>query len=529
MKIKKVFTVLSVLAVTATNAFAQYENTEVYDRVAGPDSLEALQNLTLLDQNLQSKSYNDAYENYKFLIEKTPYAQLGIYSKGADLLKQMIQTAPDKETKRKYFDELMALYDLRIKNADGLNSFCKPKDRTTPGPFLCRKAYFYSQFGKDIFDDYSIEKAYNNYTEGINLVNEDPSMEIEYFVLQDYFSLSYQRYGADKAGFGEQFLNDYLLCSTVCEKMLAHAKEVDNPDEAKNIVDRYDPTYNWANQAFASSDIASRDQILAIYEPKIEANKDDIDYLKSALRIMASNQCDDADVYFKASEYAYAISPDVNSAIGMAAVSLNNNQVEEAINYYNKALELAPENDKAETAYEIANVLGRKGQISKAEPFLAQTEQLDPSYKGKCDLYRARKEASEKNLDAAIAYARKAGEEDPSISGTATRLTEQIETYKVQMAEYEAKQKAERERQAALAAQQAKQRAEYEAAQREAAERARAARASNNAAKQKEIEAENARRKAEYDRKMAEYNKRKAEYDAQVARQKKLDDFWKGK
>jgi hypothetical protein len=219
----------------------------------------------------------------------------------------------------------------------------------------------------------------------------------------------------------------------------------------------------------------------------------------------------------------------MNSAIGMAAVALSDSQIDEAINYYNQAIELSPEKDKAETAYAIANVLGRKGQISKAEPFLAQTEQFDPSYKGKCDLYRARKEASEKNLDAAIAYARKAGEEDPSISGTAARLTEQIETYKVQMAEYEAKQKAERERQAALAAQQAKQRAEYEAAQREAAERARAAKASNNAAKQKEIEAENARRKAEYDRKMAEYNKRKAEYDAQVARQKKLDDFWKGK
>ena len=528
MKIKKIISALSFLAVTVP-AFAQYEGTEVYDRVAGPDSLEALQNLTLLDQNLQSKSYADAYENYKFLIEKTPYAQLGIYSKGADLLKELIQSSPDKESKMKYFNELMGLYDLRIKNAEGLNSFCKPKDRTTPGPFLCRKAYFYSKFGKDIFDDYSIEKAYNNYTEGINLVNDDPSMEIEYFVLQDYFGLSYQRYMADQDRLGEEFLNDYLLCSDVCEKMLAHANEVENPEEAKSIVERYDPTYNWANQAFASSKVASKEQILAIYEPKIEENKDNIEYLKSALRIMASNQCDDSDVYFKASEYAYAISPDLNSSIGMAAKALNDNQIDDAIIYYNKAVELTPDEQKAASAYEIANVLGRKGQIAKAEPFLAQTEQFDPSYKGKCDLYRARKEASEKNLDAAINYARQAAEEDPSISGTVNRLIDQIQNYKSQMAEYEAKVKAERERQAALAAQQAKQKAEYEAAQRAAAERAKAAKASNNAAKQKEIEAENARRKAEYDKKMAEYNKKKAEYDAQMARQKKLDDFWKGK
>ena len=193
--------------------------------------------------------------------------------------------------------------------------------------------------------------------------------------------------------------------------------------------------------------------------------------------------------------------------------------------YYNKALELTPDNDKPEMAYEIANVLGRKGQISKAEPFLTETEQLDPTYKGKCDLYRARKEASEKNLDQAIMFARKAGEEDPSISGTATRLIEQIETYKVKMAEYEAQQKAERERLAAIEAQRKKEREAYEAAQRAAAERAKAAQGQKKA----EIDAENARRKAEYDRKMAEYNKKKAEYDAQMARQKKLDDFWKGK
>ena len=67
MKIKKILSVLTILT-AAMPAFAQYEGTEVYDRVAGPDSLEALQNLTLLDQNLQSKAYNEAYENYKFLI-----------------------------------------------------------------------------------------------------------------------------------------------------------------------------------------------------------------------------------------------------------------------------------------------------------------------------------------------------------------------------------------------------------------------------------------------------------------------------
>ena len=149
--------------------------------------------------------------------------------------------------------------------------------------------------------------------------------------------------------------------------------------------------------------------------------------------------------------------------------------------------------------------------------------------KGKCDLYRARRDASEKKFDSAIEFANKAAEEDPSISGTATRLAEQVADWKVSWAKYEEQQKAEQERLAQIRAEQERLRAAREAQLRAEQQQAAAARAKENAQARAAREAANAKAKAEYDRKMAEYNKRKAEYDAQVARQKKLDDFWKGK
>ena len=90
-------------------------------------------------------------------------------------------------------------------------------------------------------------------------------------------------------------------------------------------------------------------------------------------------------------------------------------------------------------------------------------------------------------------------------------------------------QKAEQERLAQIRAEQERLRAAREAQLRAEQQQAAAARAKENAQARAAREAANAKAKAEYDRKMAEYNKRKAEYDAQVARQKKLDDFWKGK
>lgn len=528
MKMKK-FLSLAAVAMLSASAYAQYEGTSFDDRIGhGQDSIEVRQNVSMFLENYKQRNWKDAYENWKFIMEKAPIARLDTYTRGVTMFEQMIAQSQDKAQQKAYLTELLGLYDTRLQNADALNSWSEIK--TTRGPVLCRKAYDYAHFAPSIFEDYTLDKAYDGFTEGINLVNQDPSIEIEGFVLSEYFQTSFKKFQAAPDAFREQFLNDYLLCKEVCEKMLAKANETENKEEAAKIVRQYDPVYDYVNKAFASSNAASKDQIRAIYENKVDEKKDDINYLKSAILVLQDNYCDDEDFYFKAANYAYNIKPEYYSAIGMGDQQLKDGKIDEALNYYNKAVELCiDELQKAQISYEIANLLGRKGQISKAEPFLTQTEQLAPSFKGKCDLYRARRDASEKKFDSAIEFANKAAEEDPSISGTATRLAEQVADWKVSWAKYEEQQKAEQERLAQIRAEQERLRAAREAQLRAEQQQAAAARAKENAQARAAREAANAKAKAEYDRKMAEYNKRKAEYDAQVARQKKLDDFWKGK
>lgn len=97
--------------------------------------------------------------------------------------------------------------------------------------------------------------------------------------------------------------------------MLAKANETENKEEAAKIVRQYDPVYDYVNKAFASSNAASKDQIRAIYENKVDEKKDDINYLKSAILVLQDNYCDDEDFYFKAANYAYNIKPEYYSAI----------------------------------------------------------------------------------------------------------------------------------------------------------------------------------------------------------------------
>ncbi len=530
MKMKKILIGLAALASSA-NGFAQYENTVFDDRIGhGSDSIEVRQNVSLFTIAMQEKKYNDAYEYWKYIIEKAPIARLDTYTKGATMFEKLIEESQDKETKAKYLTELLGLYDTRLENATFLNQCADISPKTTRGPVLCRKAYDYAHYANGVFDDYTLEKAYDNFTEGINLVNEDPSIEIEAFVLTEYFLTSYKRYQADTNGFREQFINDYILCRDVCEKMLAKANETEDRAMAEYIVSVYDPTYNYVNGSFAYSQAADKEQLIAIYEKRVEEKKDDLAYLQSAIRVLQDNYCDDTDIYFKAAKYAYDIKPEYYSAIGVAAGYVHENNIDEALKYYNEAVDLCEEDSKkADICYEIANVLGRKGMVDKAEPYLARTEMFNPAFKGKCDLYRARRDASERKFDSAIAFAKQAGEEDPSILGTAQRLAESIQDWKVSYEKYEAEQRAALEQQRKLEAEQARLRAQREAQLKAEQQAAAAARARENDAQRRAREQQNAAARAEYERKMAEYRRQKAAYDAQVARQKKLDDFWRGR
>lgn len=207
----KKFLSLAAVAMLSASAYAQYEGTSFDDRIGhGQDSIEVRQNVSMFLENYKQRNWKDAYENWKFIMEKAPIARLDTYTRGVTMFEQMIAQSQDKAQQKAYLTELLGLYDTRLQNADALNSWSEIK--TTRGPVLCRKAYDYAHFAPSIFEDYTLDKAYDGFTEGINLVNQDPSIEIEGFVLSEYFQTSFKKFQAAPDAFREQFLNDYLLC-----------------------------------------------------------------------------------------------------------------------------------------------------------------------------------------------------------------------------------------------------------------------------------------------------------------------------
>lgn len=433
------FSMAVAFAAASLPALAQYEGTSVHDRIGhGQDSIDALNNLSLYIDYYKAGDWKSAYEPWKAVYTKAPFSQVGIYAYGAAILANLILQSTDATEKKAYFDELMNLYDTRLKNLDGLNSFTRPSARATKGDVISRKAFDYAYYGQGIDPEFSVDKAYTMFREGIDLINQDGAKEVAGFVLDKFFDVSYQKYLADNDGFREQFLQDYLESREVCEKMLSLANEASSPEAAKKIVEQYDPTLNRIETIFAQSKAADRDQIIAIFGPKIETNKDNLNYLKSALILLAANDCDDTDVYYKAAEYAYNIEPTYESAIGMAQKLNKAGQAAESIQYYDKALELCSTDiARANISMKIANALAKANDIEKAFTYLDKATQYSDQATGKCHLIRAQFLARQKKFDEAVTYCDKAAEADISISGTANRLKATIVDVQRKNAEYE--------------------------------------------------------------------------------------------
>lgn len=453
MKLQKTFIALALTAVCVP-ALAQYENTDTRQRIDMIDATEeektnVRQNLSLFQTNIESKNFTEAYDAWKIVFEKAPFAQMGIYTNGAYMMAMLIQGEQDAAKKQAYFKDLMNIYDTRVKNLAGLNSFTRADRRATDGDVIARKAYDYAAYGPSCDPTYTLDKSYNIFKEGITKINEHGGREVEGFVLDAFFRVSYAKYKADNNGFREQFLQDYLDSKEVCDKMLQLAKEESDPERAKKIVDKYDAPLNTIEGLFAESKAADRDQIIAIFTPKVEANKDNLSYLKSALTVMAANDCDDTPVYYKAAEYAYNIEPSYESAIGTAQKYAKDGENAKSVKYYNDAIELCKsEALKGNIALRVAAAMRKSGDTKGAFEYLDKAVQYNPDLEGKCYMQRANIATKAKQYAEAKAYCDKAAAADITLAGQAQRLKQNIQTVEAHNAEY-ARQKAEYDRQQA--------------------------------------------------------------------------------
>ena len=416
----KMFTMLCALSLGTTAVFAQ-KGVEDGSRFGhGEDSLRCLQNISIYSEYVKTDNFTDAYKPWMAVFTEAPLAQVSTYTNGAKILRALIASSKDGAQQKKYLDELMAVHDQRIKYLDGLNQLVRTP--TTKGSILGMKAHDYIMFSGANID---VNKAYQMIKEAVDLEKATS----DYFMFQDLMDISSRKLKSDDTH-KEQFIQDYLTASGYADEALkAATKESDKKllKTAKDNVDAY----------FINSGAASCENLQAIYGPKVNQNKTNLDYLKQVINVMQMLKCTEEEAYFVASEAAHAMEPTAATAAGCAYMYYKKGDLDKSVQYFDQAIELEQEAEKkADYAYSAAVVLFSKKQLSKAKQYANKAISYNGNY-GKAYILIAQMYASSPNWSdeaalnkctyfAAIDKLQRAKSVDPSVAEEAQKL---INTY----------------------------------------------------------------------------------------------------
>ena len=417
MKVK-MLTALFALSLSATAVFAQ-KGVEDGSRFGhGQDSLNCLKNISIYTEYVKTNNFKDAYTSWKAVFDEAPWAQIATYTNGAKILRGLIQAEKDETKKKEYFDLLMKVHDQRIQYLDQLNTLSKSK--TTKGDIIGAKAHdYFANGGKDN------NEAYAMFAEAVAAEKSN----LPYYVLMEFVDASARKVKADETH-KEQFVQDYIAAA-------GYAADALNAATKESVKKNYQVAKDNIDAHFINSGVATCDNLQAIYAPKVEASKTDLEYLKQVVKVMKMLGCTESEAYFAASEYAHAIEPTAETAIGCGYMYYKKGDFDKCISYFDNAIELEQDPiKKADYCYSAAAVCFSNKQLSKAKQYARKSIELNGE-SGKPYILIAQMYASSPNwsdeaaLNKCVFFAvidklQKAKSVDPSCAEEADKL---IRTY----------------------------------------------------------------------------------------------------
>ena len=331
----------------------------------GQDSIDCLNNISLYSENLKTKNYTDAYTYWQKVFNDAPVSRHSLYTDGVTILKNLIAGTKVLEERKAYADEMMKVYDQQLQYLDKLNLL-----RKTPWTEYYvkgEKAHNYLTY----YPKMDNNQAYDMLREVI----ETAGSKNQYYIIGDYMKVSLAKFKADETH-RETFIQDYL---TSAEHIAAIAEKVQNMSNPNpKLIEAVAKIKDNVDGYFINSGAAECDQLEAIYAPKVEENKDDLEYLRKVVSVMAMLNCTESETYYNASEYAHHIAPTAATAAGCAYRYLKRGDMAKSIEYFDQAIELDTiAESKAEYYYKAAVILNSDKQLSKAKNYVTKAISLN--------------------------------------------------------------------------------------------------------------------------------------------------------
>ena len=367
----KKFGFLFIALTVAMNAFAQSTDDQIKEDPrygsTPEERVETVKKISIYSEYVKTNNFKDAYEQgWKEVFEKAPLATVNLYTHGVKILHALYKEEKDAEQKTKLSEELMKVYEQRLKYLDQLNA--QSKSQATEADIMGQYAHDYISYNNKP----SMSKAYELLRKAVDLGKG----ETQYYVLEDLVKISAQRYTSkkDNEEYREALLQDYLDCAGYIDEFIAaqtNEKVLENAHKSKENIDGH----------FVKSGAADCESLQNIYGPKIENNKDNLEYLTKVVNLMSIFDCQSSDAYFAAAEYAHAISPSVKTAKSLGVLYLKQrDDMDRALEFFEQAIAL--DDDKVSignTYYTMAQLWLSKENYDRCRTNLNKCIQNNPN------------------------------------------------------------------------------------------------------------------------------------------------------
>ncbi len=324
----KLLFALLIATLSTVHAFGQTGAEEGSRFGSGKDSIRCLKNLSLYAEFFKQNNYEDAVEPWTIVYKECPKATKNIYLHGEDMLTDAIENTEDQAKKKKLLDSLMNLYDKRIKYFD-------------------QKGFVTGKKGLD-FINYS-EQNIENFKKGYDMLEKSIKLrgdESSLAVLVVYLNTTSTLYQNEEIS-GEKMVENYSKTYRIVEHQLEKSPNSQRYKKAQETLDKI----------FENSGAATCKNIIALYQPRYENNKDDQDLIKKIIGLLEDADCVDESFYMDAKVRLNELDPSAAKAHELAQLYYDEKKMDKAIQYYKQAIDLAKEDgQKAGYYLELASI-----------------------------------------------------------------------------------------------------------------------------------------------------------------------------
>jgi len=302
------------------------------DTIYGANPENCKINLSLYIEFYKQKKFKEAYLPWSIVFRECPKSSKNIYIHGTEIVWNKINKTTDASLKLKYGDTLLMIYDQRIKyfGEEGKN--------------LGRKSI-------DFFKLYPKKKS-----EALQMMLKSIDLEgsnSDTAIISTFFQIATDLQ-KEKSVTDEQLLEYYNKTTEIISNQLSNSTDSILTNKLQKVRDNLDIT-------FVGSGVATCDKVVAIFQKKFDANKNDISTLKTIVKILGKQECTDSKVYAEASEQLNKLEQSPLSAVSLAHYFVKSGNYSKAITYYQQATDLEKDNEqKAQYYYEMAVVAGTK-------------------------------------------------------------------------------------------------------------------------------------------------------------------------